>query len=74
METQIIKIQMIAQLIVKHRQAIQTRKKHRLTTVSYTHLQRITRAVKVQITIVSAKTSKIPKNPCFTGFLVSAHA
>ena len=28
METKIIKIQIIAQLIVKHRQAIQTRKKH----------------------------------------------
>lgn len=33
METQIIKIQIIAQLIVKHRQAIQTRKKHRLTMI-----------------------------------------
>ena len=39
-----------------------------------TPLQRITRAVNVQITIVSTNTSKMPKNPCFTGFLVSAQA
>ena len=37
-------------------------------------LQRITSAVKVQITIVSVNTSNIPNIPCFTGFLVSAHA
>ena len=42
--------------------------------VTGTPLHKITRAVSVQITIVSTKTSKIPKNPCFTGFLVSAHA
>ena len=39
-----------------------------------TPLHRITNAVSVQITIVSANTSKIPKSPCFTGFLVSAQA
>ena len=39
-----------------------------------TPLQRITSAVIVQITIVSTNTSKIPKNPCLTGFCVSAHA
>ena len=39
-----------------------------------TPLQRITNAVRVQITIVSTNTSKIPKKPCFTGFLVSAQA
>ena len=36
--------------------------------------QRITSAVSVQITIVSANTSKIPNIPCFTGSSVSAHA
>ena len=39
-----------------------------------TSLHKITSAVRVHITIVSTKTSNIPKNPCFTGFLVSAHA
>ena len=39
-----------------------------------TPLHRITSAVNVQITMVSTNTSKIPKNPCFTGFFVSAHA
>lgn len=39
-----------------------------------TPLHKMTSAVSVQITIVSTNTSKIPKNPCFTGFLVSAQA
>ena len=39
-----------------------------------TPLHKITRAVSVQITMVSANTSKIPKYPCLTGFLVSAVA
>lgn len=34
----------------------------------------MTSAVNVQMTMVSVNTSKMPKNPCFTGFLVSAHA
>ena len=37
-------------------------------------LHNITRAVSVHITIVSTNTSNIPKKPCFTGLLVSAHA
>ncbi len=39
-----------------------------------TPLQSTTSAVSVQMTMVSMKTSKIPKNPCLTGFFVSAHA
>ena len=39
-----------------------------------TPLQRIVKAVKVQITMVSVNTSKIPNNPCCTGFSVSAQA
>ena len=39
-----------------------------------TPLHKITIAVIVQIKIVSVNTSKIPKNPCFTGSLVSADA
>ena len=34
----------------------------------------MTIAVRVQMTMVSAKTSKIPNIPCLTGFLVSAQA
>ena len=37
-------------------------------------LQRITSAVRVQMTMVSVNTSKIPKNPCLTGLRVSAQA
>ncbi len=37
-------------------------------------LMRITRAVMVQITVVSANTSKMPNRPCCTGPLVSAAA
>ena len=37
-------------------------------------LHKIIKAVSVQITIVSVNTSKIPNNPCFTGWEVSAVA
>ena len=37
-------------------------------------LQRITKAVNVQIKIVSVNTSKIPRSPCLTGSFVSAQA
>ena len=39
-----------------------------------TPLQMMVRAVRVQMTMVSAKTSKIPYRPCWTGLLVSAAA
>ena len=37
-------------------------------------LHRMTIAVSVQMTMVSAKTSKMPNMPCLTGFFVSAQA
>ena len=39
-----------------------------------TPLHRMTMAVSVQMTMVSAKTSKMPNIPCLTGFFVSAQA